>query len=187
VLAHVGVVSVQWPSLFPYIFYIIKNPKVTLGSSKRISKMRIGELAKHTKLTVETIRFYEKEGLLTTPSRTESGYRCYHSTHLGQLQFIQHCRSLGMSLQEIRELQICQQHPQSACLEINALIDRHIAAVHAQLISLQLLEKQLQLLRERCQQNQQVAECGIMQTLVEAAGTGDCVCHPELSMPLQPR
>ena len=141
--------------------------------------MRIGELAEKTQTTVETIRFYEKEGLLSVPKRTQAGYRNYHNEHLGQLYFIQHCRSLGISLREIRMLQAFQKCPGSACEQINDMIDRHITAVHNQLASLQSLEKQLHTLREQCRKNKGIIECGIMQTLVEAAETGECVCHIE--------
>ena len=63
--------------------------------------MQIGELARKAECEVETIRYYEREGLLPAPARSQSGYRQYDVTMLGELQFIRHCRSLGISLAEI--------------------------------------------------------------------------------------
>ncbi len=60
--------------------------------------MRIGELAKRSDTDVETVRFYEREGLLDAPAREANGYRSYAVTHQVQLNFIRHCRSLGIGL-----------------------------------------------------------------------------------------
>ena len=66
--------------------------------------MKIGELAAASDTVVETIRYYEREGLLPEPARTESNYRTYGDVHLARLQFIRYCRGLDMSLDEIRVL-----------------------------------------------------------------------------------
>lgn len=139
--------------------------------------MLIGELAKLTGCEVETIRYYEREKLLSAPQRSAAGYRHYQSTHLGELNFILHCRSLGISLAEIRLLANFKADPSLACAEINQLIDRHISSVHQQLESLRLLEHQLQSLRQRCQQGSDAAHCGILQTLVQAGEGEPCICH----------
>jgi Cd(II)/Pb(II)-responsive transcriptional regulator len=145
--------------------------------------MQIGELAKLAGCEVETIRYYEREKLLSAPTRSPSGYRQYRSEHLGELNFILHCRSLGISLAEIRLLAEFRADPSLACEEINHLIDRHIGSVHQQLESLHLLEQQLQALRERCRNGSDAAHCGILQTLVQAAEGAPCPCHPEQSAP----
>lgn len=139
--------------------------------------MRIGELAKLTGCEVETIRYYEKETLLSAPERGTSGYRHYRSEHVGELNFILHCRSLGISLAEIRQLAQFRADPSLACVEINQLIDLHIKHVHQQVESLRLLEQQLQTLRQRCQHASDAAHCGILQTLVQAAEGEGCACH----------
>ena len=69
--------------------------------------MHIGELARRTGIQVETIRYYEREGLLPEPARSDGNYRVYGPGHLEQLQFIRHCRSLDMSLDEVRTLLRC--------------------------------------------------------------------------------
>ena len=66
--------------------------------------MKIGELAKTTAIPVETIRYYEKIGLLPEPDRDASGYRSYRNAHLERLLFIKRCRNLDMAQDEIREL-----------------------------------------------------------------------------------
>lgn len=141
--------------------------------------MLIGELARQAGCEVETIRYYEREKLLSAPARSASGYRQYSGAHLGELNFILHCRSLGISLAEIRLLARFRADPSLACEDINRLIDRHIGSVHQQLESLRLLEHQLQTLRERCQHGSDAAHCGILQTLVQAAEGAPCPCHPD--------
>jgi Cd(II)/Pb(II)-responsive transcriptional regulator len=141
--------------------------------------MWIGELAKYTGCDAETIRYYEREGLLQKPARTTSGYRYYAGEHLGQLNFVRHCRSLGMTLAEIRTLQGFQANPSLACTDINVLLDRHITRVHQQIKAMRLLEKQLIALRDRCHDTLTASECGIMKTLISAADGGECACHTE--------
>lgn len=139
--------------------------------------MRIGELARLTGCEVETIRYYEKEGLLGAPERSSAGYRRYLGEHVGALNFIRHCRSLGMSLAEIRKISAYRDDPSLACDEINDLIDLHIGKVHEQIESLRLLEQQLQVLRQRCDHSSDAAHCGILQTLVGVADGEACACH----------
>ncbi|MBU6467619.1 MAG: Cd(II)/Pb(II)-responsive transcriptional regulator [Betaproteobacteria bacterium] len=139
--------------------------------------MLIGELAKQTGCDAETIRYYEREGLLPKPSRTASGYRSYTGEHLGQLNFILHCRTLRMTLAEIRTLQNFQANPSLACNDINTLLDQHISHVKQQIKAMHLLEKQLVALRNRCRDNLTAGECGILKTLVSASAGDGCVCH----------
>ena len=66
--------------------------------------MKIGELAAATGTPIETIRYYEREGLLPAPDRTVGNFRIYDETHLSRLEFVRHCRALDMNLDEIRVL-----------------------------------------------------------------------------------
>ena len=140
--------------------------------------MRIGELARRSDCDVETLRFYEREGLLDVPAREANGYRCYGEAHLVQLKFIRHCRSLGIGLPDVRTLRRFQAHPEMACDEINRLIDGQIERIHQQVESLRTLERQLHTLRGTCHANQQASECGIMRNLAQAAEGEGCSCHP---------
>lgn len=139
--------------------------------------MRIGELAKRGDCDVETVRFYEREGLLDAPAREANGYRRYAEAHLVQLNFIRHCRSLGIGLPEVRILRSFQANPELACDEINHLIDRQIVRIHQQVESLRLLEQQLHALRGTCRANRKAGECGIMRNLAQAAEGEGCLCH----------
>jgi DNA-binding transcriptional MerR regulator len=67
-------------------------------------RLRIGELAKQTGLSIKTIRYYESRGLLEQPPRTEGGYRLYGPEEVARLQFVQRAKLLGLTLEEIREL-----------------------------------------------------------------------------------
>ena len=139
--------------------------------------MRIGELAKKSSCDVETIRFYEKEGLFDVPMREGNGYRSYTGVHLVQLNFIRHCRSLGIGLSEIRILRNLQANPESACQEVNQLVDKQIKRVRQQIEAYHLLEHQLCALRDTCHANQKTSECGIMRNLTQASEGEGCSCH----------
>ncbi|MCG5259145.1 Cd(II)/Pb(II)-responsive transcriptional regulator [Cupriavidus gilardii] len=145
--------------------------------------MRIGELARRSGCDAETIRYYEREGLLDAPQREDNGYRRYGDAHLVQLNFVRHCRSLGMSLSDVRRLRDFARDPSAACDGINALLDRQIEQIHAQRLALEALETQLRALRHTCQEGHRghpghrASECGILQNLQQAAGGGPCECH----------
>ncbi len=139
--------------------------------------MKIGELAHRGACSVETVRFYEREGLLDAPEREANGYRRYTRTHLAQLNFIRHCRSLGMGLSDVRTLRSLQAHPELACDDISLLIERQIERVHQQIQALNLLEGQLHALREACHAATNVGECGILRNLEQAIEGKGCTCH----------
>lgn len=127
--------------------------------------MRIGELAKASGTPTETIRFYEREGLLAAPARTDSNYRDYGAEHVERLTFIRHCRTLDMALDEIRTLLRFKAAPRDNCAGVNELLDDHIGHVAARIRELKALEKQLKALREACPQAQSAGECGILNAL----------------------
>ncbi len=127
--------------------------------------MKIGELARQADCSVDTVRFYEKEGLLPAPLRTDGNYRDYSDHHLEKLLFIRHCRALDMSHEEIRLLLRWREHPTEPCGEVNALIDQHIAHVTERIRSLQALEMQLRGLRGLCNAEHEIESCGILHEL----------------------
>lgn len=145
--------------------------------------MRIGELAKATGVGIETIRYYEKAGLLPAPVRETNGYRIYSRQHLERLAFIRHCRALDIPLEAVRRLFDHVTHPEAECGEINLLIDAQLARVRARLQSMQALEKQLAALRSRCDETHAARECGILNELVAAAHGEACACHPDVPLP----
>lgn len=127
--------------------------------------MRIGELARRTGTAVETIRYYEREHLLPEPQRTAANYRHYQQSHLERLLFIRQCRTLDLSLQEIRALLAVRDNPGGTCLTANQVVDEHIGHVEARIHELQELARQLHRLRQQCRAEHPVAQCGILQGL----------------------
>jgi Cd(II)/Pb(II)-responsive transcriptional regulator len=127
--------------------------------------LKIGELATRTDCLVETIRYYEREGLLLEPARTEGNYRLYTETHVERLQFIRHCRSLDMTLEEIRNLLRFRDRPNENCSQVDALLDEHIEHVATRIKELKLLQKSLRGLRSLCQKAQATKDCRILQSL----------------------
>src|SRR5258708_5541564 len=126
---------------------------------------RIGELAKRTGCLVETIRYYEQEGLLPEPTRSGGNYRLYSDIHLERLQFIRDCRSLDLTLEETSDLPRFRDAPDENCSEVNALLDEHIEHVAKRIKELQLLQKNLRGLRNLCRQTLAIKDCGILQSL----------------------
>jgi Cd(II)/Pb(II)-responsive transcriptional regulator len=128
--------------------------------------MKIGELARLTGTPVETIRFYEREGLLPAPARTEGNYRVHDSIHVERLGFIRHCRALDMTLDEIRVLlRFKDDGSPDSCSGVNDLLDRHIDHVDRRIQELQQLAGQLKGLRARCNEPRTPADCGILHQL----------------------
>ena len=134
--------------------------------------MKIGELARLAGMNVETIRYYERDGLMAVPVRSESNYRIYGEIHVQRLFFIRRCRSLDMTLDEIRVLLHFKESPQENCADVNSLLDRHIGHVAQRMQELQELDKQLKDLRERCGDARDAGHCGILDGLSQAIVPG---------------
>ena len=131
--------------------------------------MKIGELAKSAQTQTETIRHYEREGLLPQANRSAANYRIYDQSHIQRLAFIRHCRSLDMTLDEIRTLLHFKDAPGEDCGEVNALLDEHIDHVETRIRELKVLQKELKVLRLQCSSRTAAADCGILSGLEAAA------------------
>ncbi len=140
--------------------------------------MQIKQLASATGVDIETIRYYEKQGLLPKPARRDNGYRDYDVAHLERLSFIRHCRALEMPLSQVAVLLGFVDQPGAPCSDVNGLIDQQLAKVRARLQSMEALEKQLLQLRARCSGAPGAESCGILGELVAAAHGEACACHP---------
>ena len=127
--------------------------------------MKIGELAEATGTPVETIRFYEKEGLLPAAPRSDANYRIYGASHVERLGFIRQCRSLDMALDEVRALLAFKDTPNADCGQVNALVDQHIDHVAARIHELRSLQVELKRLRAQCHTVRASAHCGVLQEL----------------------
>lgn len=133
-----------------------------------IAALKIGDLAKQIGCKVETVRYYEREGLLPAPVRSQGNYRLYGPSHVERLQFIRHCRSLDMTLEEVRALLGVRDAPEESCTAVNELLDQHIGDVGRRIRELQALEIQLTALRSRCQATQAAKDCEILKELSDA-------------------
>lgn len=135
-------------------------------------KLRIGDLARRADCPVETIRYYERELLLPAPTRSEGNYRLYDEAHVERLAFIRQCRSLDMTLDEIRTLLAFRDAPTQSCAGVNALLDEHIGHVAKRIAELRRLERQLKALRSQCREEQAAQSCGILQGIAEVEAHG---------------
>jgi DNA-binding transcriptional MerR regulator len=88
--------------------------------------MQIGQIAVQTGIGIDAIRFYERNGLLAAPTRSEGGFRLYCSDDLSTLQFIRSVQTLGFSLNEIREFLFLRTNGLSACSEVRKRLDRKL-------------------------------------------------------------
>lgn len=140
--------------------------------------MKISDLSRATGVDVETIRYYEKSGLLPAPPREANGYRHYGPEQLERLAFVRHCRALDMPLADVKSLLDFAQGEPDTGGDIEALVEAQLKRVRARLKSLRALERQLAQLRDRCDANHAAHECGILHELVSAAHGEACACHP---------
>ncbi len=127
--------------------------------------MKIGELAKLSGCSVQTIRYYEKKGLLASSQRSEGNFRLYNAVAADQLMFIKQCRSLDLALSEIRQLLELNRSPDTQCNDVNRMIESHIVQVDQRIEELQKLHHQLTLLRTSCSSDRTIETCGILQNL----------------------
>jgi DNA-binding transcriptional MerR regulator len=112
--------------------------------------LQIGQAAKATGLSVDTIRFYQKRGLVRPPARTAAGFRVFNGTALEELQFIARAQELGFSLAEIKDLVLVQQQNGRGCPEVRALLGRKLALVRGKIAALRQIEVELDRALRRC-------------------------------------
>ena len=135
--------------------------------------IQIGEFAKRTACPIQTIRYYEREGLLPPPDRSSGNFRLYGERHIERLQFILHCRSLDMPLNDVRALLRYREQPDEDCGVVNILLDKHIHEVERRIEALAVLKRHLCALRETCSDGRAAEACGILQGLSEAGSMWD--------------
>ncbi|TPE62619.1 helix-turn-helix domain-containing protein [Sandaracinobacter neustonicus] len=130
--------------------------------------MRIGELAKATETRVETIRWYEKVGLLQHNSRTTGNYRTYGEPELARLSFIRRARALGFSLDQVRELLDLAETDGQDCAAVDRLAAAQLKAIDQRLEDLQALRAELSKLLRACEGGS-VTNCRIIEALAPRA------------------
>lgn len=123
-----------------------------------------GELARATGSNIETIRYYEKTGLLPDPPRTGAGYRVYSAAHALRLRFILRARELGFSMDDIRGLLGLGDSAAPTCSEVKDRTERHLADVRAKIADLKRIEAVLAETADQCS-GEQVPHCPVLNTL----------------------
>ncbi|MEL6575623.1 MAG: helix-turn-helix domain-containing protein [Pseudomonadota bacterium] len=131
---------------------------------ERESGFTRGDLARTTGCNIETIRYYEKTGLLPDPPRTDAGYRIYSAAHATRLRFILRARELGFSMEDIRGLMGLEDGAAPTCAEVKERTERHLADVRAKIADLRRIEKVLSVTAARCS-GEDVPDCPVLETL----------------------
>jgi MerR family mercuric resistance operon transcriptional regulator len=127
--------------------------------------LSIGQLAKKAKVNIQTVRYYEKRGLLPDPPRLESGYRQYSKSDLARLCFIKHAKELGFSLREITELLSLRVDPNTTCADVKKRAEAKLADVEEKILALQRIRKALGHLVGLCRGRGPTGECPILEAL----------------------
>lgn len=125
---------------------------------------RIGDLARATGTKVETIRFYEKSGLLPAPPRTAGNYRAYSAEHLDRLSFILRARDLGFSMEQVATLLALADRKDQSCEAVDIVARTHLAKIDHKLRDLRALRKELATMIANCDHGT-IADCRIIETL----------------------
>lgn len=137
--------------------------------------IQIGRVSEQTGLSVDAIRFYEKQRLLERPPRSEGGFRLFGTQDIQRIQFIRNAQQLGFSLPEIRELLMLQRGDGEACSHIRDLLQAKLASVRNKIRELVLLEEQLTKSLRKCERklkNSGDSHKGCCPVLEEIAGRG---------------
>ena len=115
------------------------------------ARIAIGALSKHTGTNIETIRYYERVGLLPTPARSSGGYRLYGTDHVKRLNFVRRARALGFSVAEVRKLLTLADQRRRPCAEVRVVAMAHLQDVKAKIADLRQMERVLRDTVARCE------------------------------------
>ena len=138
-----------------------------MNDHERESGFTRGDLARATGCNIETIRYYEKTGLLPDPPRTDAGYRIYSAAHATRLRFILRARELGFSMEDIRGLMGLEDGAAPTCAEVKERTERHLEDVRMRIADLRRIETVLAATASCCS-GAEVPECPVL----------DAITHP---------
>ena len=127
--------------------------------------LTIGRVARDARVAIDTVRYYEREGLLEKPARTSSGYRQYSADAVARLRFIRQAKELGFSLNEVRELLALRVGARRSCGEVKARAERKIADVDRRVAQLKRVRKALSTLADACRGRGPTSQCPILDAL----------------------
>ena len=127
--------------------------------------LTIGQLAGQAEVGVETVRFYERKGLLAEPDRRPSGYRQYDAGVVDRLRFIKRAKELGFTLNEIKELLSLRLDPTTTCADVKSRAESKIDDIQDKIRTLQRMKKALVKVTKACSGSGGTSECPILETL----------------------
>lgn len=127
--------------------------------------LTVGKLAKAAGINIETIRYYERRGLIAEPERSLSGYRHYPDSVLTRMRFIRHAKDMGFTLQEIKELLDLCVDPNSPCIEVKKRAESKIAEIEEKIEHLKNMKKSLSNIASQCSGGSAISDCTIVKTL----------------------
>lgn len=133
-----------------------------MKSKRAISSFTIGQVAKRSGVGIETIRFYEREGVIPRPPRTDAGYRLYDEETLKRLHFIGRAKELGFSLKEISQLMALRLTPRSNCTEVKKKAVSKLEEINQKIADLQRMRATLKEVTEACEESKPILTCPIL-------------------------
>ena len=134
-----------------------------MKTKKGISEtFTIGQVAKLSGVGIEAIRFYEREGVIPSPPRTDSGYRLYNTETLKRLHFIKRAKDLGFSLKEITQLMALRLTPKSNCEEVKKRANAKLDEINKKIADLQRMRTTLKEVTEACEASKPITSCPIL-------------------------
>jgi MerR family mercuric resistance operon transcriptional regulator len=133
---------------------------------KQTEGLSIGALSERSGVNIETIRYYEKIGVMPTPARSAGGYRIYGADHVRRLHFVRRGRELGFSLDELRGLLRLVDGHAYTCGEVHALTVQHLSDIRQKIVDLKRLQRVMSDMAAQCTGGQ-VPECPIIDALFE--------------------
>ena len=127
-----------------------------------MKNLSIGQLAKKAQINIETIRYYERRGLIPKPPRSESGYRRFPLESVRRLRFIKRAKNLGFSLKEIGELLSLRLDPETSCYEVKRRAEAKISDIEEKVKTLQRMKRALKKVTEACDGRSPITQCPIL-------------------------
>ena len=127
--------------------------------------LAIGQVARRAGVGIETVRFYERQGLIEEPERRASGYRQYGEETVGRLRFIRRAKELGFTLKEIKELLALRVDPSTTCADVKSRAEAKIEDVQERIQSLQRIKRALKKLASACSGRGPISKCPILDAL----------------------
>ncbi|BBO77391.1 Hg(II)-responsive transcriptional regulator [Desulfosarcina widdelii] len=132
-----------------------------------MERISIGELAKQAKVNIETIRYYERRGLIAVPPRNKSGHRQYSTEAVRRTEFIKRCQSLGFSLNEIQDILELRMTQQSTCADMKLRVTEKLATVEKKINELIQIRDALTRLEKKCTGGGPIGKCPILEELYQ--------------------